>query len=110
VERTSEYAENLAAKEGRSLAPVGERLNRVEGERMNAEVFTVGWTDCGHDTWRRGIVLDPFAGSGTTLAVAAGHGRDAIGIDIDERNADLARQRVGMFLDVEHFTKNGAVA
>jgi site-specific DNA-methyltransferase (adenine-specific) len=62
---------------------------------------TLGWTDCGHDNYRAGIVLDPFAGSGTTLAVATGHGRDAIGIDIDERNADLARERVGMFLTVQ---------
>ena len=61
---------------------------------------TVGWTDCGHDSWRNGIVLDPFAGSGTTLAVATGHGRDAIGIDLDERNADLAAERIGMFLTV----------
>jgi hypothetical protein len=68
-------------------------------------VETIGWTDCGHNTWRSGVVLDPFAGSGTTLAVATGHGRDAIGIDIDERNADLALERVGpMFLTVEHFT------
>ena len=40
----------------------------------------------------------PAAFSGTTLAVATGHGRDAIGIDIDSRNADLALERVGMFL------------
>jgi len=61
---------------------------------------TVGWTDCGHNNYRRGIVLDPFAGSGTTLAVANGLGRDAIGIDLDARNADLARDRCGMFLTV----------
>lgn len=48
-----------------------------------------------------GVVLDPFAGSGTTLAVAHGHGRHAIGIDIDARNAALARERMGMFLTVE---------
>ena len=67
---------------------------------------TVGWSDCGHDTWRNGIVLDPFAGSGTTLAVATGHGRDAIGIDLDARNVDLAAERVGMFLtDVHHLTE-----
>jgi site-specific DNA-methyltransferase (adenine-specific) len=59
-----------------------------------------GWTDCGHDAWRNGIVLDPFAGSGTTLMVATGHGRDAIGIDLDERNAALASERCGMFLKV----------
>ena len=50
---------------------------------------TLGWTDCGHDTYAPGTVLDPFAGSGTTLAVAALHGRNAIGIDIDSRNADM---------------------
>jgi hypothetical protein len=61
---------------------------------------TTGWTDCGHEDYRRGIVLDPFAGSGTTLAVANGLGRDAVGIDLDARNADLARKRCGMFLDV----------
>ena len=60
------------------------------------------------DHFRRGIVLDPFAGSGTTLAVATGLGRDAVGIDIDERNADLARERVGMFLTVAPL--NGAAA
>jgi DNA modification methylase len=56
------------------------------------------WSDCGHNDWRNGVVLDPFAGSGTTLEVATGHGRDAIGVDLDPRNLDLARQRIGMFL------------
>lgn len=72
-----------------------------EHGRATKIVTTTGWADCGHNTWRTGVVLDPFAGSGTTLAVAQGHGRDAIGIDLDERNADLARERVGMFLEVE---------
>jgi DNA modification methylase len=48
--------------------------------------------------WRPGLILDPFAGSGTTLSVATGHGHDAIGIDINARNADLSRNRVGPFL------------
>jgi site-specific DNA-methyltransferase (adenine-specific) len=68
-------------------------------ERITA-VETLGWTDCGHDAWRTGIVLDPFAGSGTTLEAAQAVGRHAIGIDLDDRNADLARQRVGMFMEV----------
>lgn len=63
-------------------------------------VETLGWTDCGHDDWRTGNVLDPFAGSGTTIEAAQAVGRHAIGIDLDERNADLARERVGMFLEV----------
>lgn len=70
---------------------------------------TLGWTDCGHDDWRTGVALDPFAGSGTTLAVATGHGRDAIGIDIDDRNADLAIDRVGpLYMTVEHHAAKGA--
>lgn len=52
-----------------------------------------------------GIILDPFAGSGTTLAVAFGNGRSSIGIDLDPRNADLARQRVGMWLEVDEPTE-----
>lgn len=57
-----------------------------------------GWTDCGHDDWRPGLVLDPFAGSGTTLSVATGHGHDAIGFDLDSRNAVLAWERIGPFM------------
>lgn len=71
--------------------------------RYATERTTTGWTvcDCPTPTYRRGVVLDPFAGSGTTLAVATGLGRDAIGIDIDARNADLAMGRVGpMLLEV----------
>ena len=79
---------------------------RGTGHRVSSEYETVGWSDCGHDTWRNGIVLDPFAGSGTTLAVATGHGRDAIGIDIDERNANLAQERIGMFLTVTDTRKD----
>jgi SAM-dependent methyltransferase len=67
-----------------------------------SERVTLGWSDCGHDDYRPGLVLDPFAGTGTTLAVAHGHGRDAIGIDIDSRSAELARDRVGpLFLVVQ---------
>ncbi len=47
-----------------------------------------------------GTILDPFGGSGTTAMVATGHGRNCISIDIDSRNADLHRERVGMFLTV----------
>lgn len=60
---------------------------------------TIGWTDCGHDSYRRGVVLDPFGGSGTTGMVAEQRGRDSILIDIDERNVTLARERIGMFLE-----------
>jgi tRNA G10 N-methylase Trm11 len=48
-----------------------------------------------------GTVLDPYAGSGTTLDAAHSLGRNGVGIDLDERNAELAQDRLGMFpLDV----------
>lgn len=47
-----------------------------------AQRVTVGWTDCGHDAFGPGVVLDPFVGTGTTLKVAAELGRHGIGIDL----------------------------
>lgn len=48
-----------------------------------AKRVTVGWTDCGHGRFQRGVVLDPFMGTGTTLEVAAGLHRSAIGSDLE---------------------------
>jgi DNA modification methylase len=39
------------------------------------------------------VVLDQFMGSGTTLKVAKEHGRKCIGIEIDERFAEVAAKR-----------------
>ena len=43
-----------------------------------------------------GTVLDPFCGSGTTLAVAAKNGRNGIGIDVRQSQIDLTRRRLGV--------------
>lgn len=48
---------------------------------------------CG-TAWRRGVVLDPFIGSGTTAVVAERLQRDWIGIDINADFAAMTRQRV----------------
>lgn len=53
---------------------------------------------------RRGIVLDPFAGSGTTLDAAVTMGRDAIGIELLDDHAHLAGDRLGMLVQMEHGT------
>ena len=39
-------------------------------------------------------VLDPFAGTGTTIQAAIATGRDAIGIEIEESTADIARKEI----------------
>jgi DNA modification methylase len=44
---------------------------------------TAGWTSCECEAGCvRGVVLDPFMGTGTTLRTANAMGRDAIGIDL----------------------------
>lgn len=47
-----------------------------------AKKETVGWTDCGHGTPARAVVLDPFMGTGTTLKTATAMGRNAVGVDL----------------------------
>lgn len=91
--------------------------NKIQREGLAARTTTTtGWTTCGcpgtdgirHDGyhtgtgWRPGVVLDPFAGSGSTLIMAGGLSRDAIGIDLDSRNADLAVERLGMFVEIDY--------
>ena len=84
----------------------GERIKTPSGPSgFCASYETLGWTDCGHDNYRPGVVLDPFAGTGTTLAVADLHGRDAIGIDIDERNHALYPARLAEVCKALHGVK-----
>ncbi len=72
----------------RKIAQPGTLMENMR-QRTEAQVSTLGWSDCGHDNYRHGRVLDAFAGTGTTLAVAEHHGRDAIGFDLDPRNRDV---------------------
>jgi site-specific DNA-methyltransferase (adenine-specific) len=91
-------ADDTGRDEQSNVARLGQKHAPERGWEYDRT--TTGWTDCGHDSFRTGVVLDPFAGSGTTIEAAQAVGRHAIGFDLDDRNADLARQRVGMFLEV----------
>ena len=45
-------------------------------------------------------ILDPFGGTGTTALVAENLGRDCVLIEINPEYCQMARERVGMFLEV----------
>jgi predicted RNA methylase len=65
---------------------------------------TDGWSqacDCptAGDYTESGIVLDPFAGAGTTALVAKRLGRRFIGIDLNPEYVAMAQRRVGVDVD-----------
>jgi hypothetical protein len=58
---------------------------------------TTGWQPtctCQNSGKGRCIVLDPFAGSGTTLYVAERYGRDSVGIELSEEYCKLIHKRM----------------
>jgi DNA modification methylase len=61
-----------------------------------------GWEsacDCETDETEPGIVLDPFAGAGTTCLVAKDLGRRFVGIDLNPEYVAMAQKRVGVTVD-----------
>lgn len=75
-----------------------ERRSETAGFRARLErrSVTVGWRpacSCAASS-EPAVVLDPFAGSGTTLAVAARLGRRAIGVELKPDYIELIERRV----------------
>jgi hypothetical protein len=65
-------------------------------DRTRKHVETLGFSPgCTHDLQAvPGVVLDPFAGSGTTLMVALRLGRRALGIELSPSYCEMARARI----------------
>ena len=75
------------------------RPARYEGKYSGGQRYhsydTIGWSDCGcGEGWVGGVVLDPFAGSGTALRVARKLGRRFIGIEINQEYAAMCERRL----------------
>jgi DNA modification methylase len=63
---------------------------------MVNEVRTIGWKPtCTHpDDTGRSVVLDPFAGAGTTGVVSLRHDRSFVGCELNPAYVEMARRRI----------------
>jgi site-specific DNA-methyltransferase (adenine-specific) len=50
-------------------------------------------------SYKNDVILDPFAGSGTTLVAAEILGRKWLGVELSENYSKIAKERVQYFID-----------
>jgi len=70
---------------------------RPEGlkKRIINNPIEIGYTDCGcNSEFSGGMILDPFAGAGTTGVVAIKNNRQFIGIELNPEYIEMARKRI----------------
>jgi len=92
-----EYDEQRGSKRvfGKYTGDAEKSGRQDTGGKYTAKMpVTTGWTSCECKKWRPGIVLDPFAGSGTTGEVAIKLGRDFIGIDLYDEYHNIMIERL----------------
>ena len=87
-------------KSGKDNDPNKQLHTRDPQRHIIKDIKTIGWTDCGCNAgWNKGIVLDPFAGSGTTCLVAKKLGIRYIGIEISPAYCKMAEQRLNQIAE-----------
>lgn len=105
------------ASRGRHYGDIGAHVYRDDGTRLARSVIKIPSVRGGiHETQKpvdlvelmirygcppAGLVLDPFAGSGSTLEAARRAGRRAVGIEWREECADAAATRLASQLPLE---------
>jgi hypothetical protein len=76
-------------------SPTKRSVSELYAESLAKEKIFQGYSDCGCNAgFRPGVVLDPFAGSGTTLEEAIRQGKDYIGIELKDDYIDLIEKRL----------------
>ena len=93
--RTPDRPGRVQGREGDTITKAHGPDGR-DGKRHRVVVQTTGWAPpcaCGAPV-KPCVVLDPFAGSGTTCAVAKSLGRDFIGIELNEDYRSLSDKRI----------------
>jgi site-specific DNA-methyltransferase (adenine-specific) len=84
----------------------GEALRLASGERAHKQQSPVALLlrIILSSTMPGNIVLDPFAGTGTTLVVSKQLRRISLGFEIDPKNASLIRERLGALREADSVT------
>jgi DNA modification methylase len=82
--------------EGRTTNGPRGRTTERRGFSVRAvrSTSTEGFTDCGHNAYEPGVVLDPFAGACTTLVVARRLGRQSVGIELNADYCAMGAERL----------------
>lgn len=62
--------------------------------RQSSGVARAPACECGSRSFKRGLILDPFMGAGTTGVAAQRHNRDWLGIELNPRYRTLANARI----------------
>jgi DNA modification methylase len=78
----------------------GDKIRKLSGKEYNEQSSsrTIGWKPgcaCPDHQPVPCVVLDPFLGSGTTVAAARQLGRHGVGCELNPSYAELARVRIG---------------
>jgi len=96
---------DVAYQFGRGYLPKGRRVLSEETRAASKGKAEISWHPCprnsSHVSWLvftqvgpSRLILDPFAGSGTTLIAAKINGCEYIGIEIDPEYARLTKKRI----------------
>lgn len=88
-------AEAAWMNKGYGVYIYSEHVTKIQSERKHPTQKPVGlmkWSIEKSNT--KGLIVDPFVGSGTILVAAKELGRQAIGIEIEERYCEIAAERL----------------
>ena len=104
----SRIVEMVPYDDGRGRGSIGKRkfignltpeeLLRNSGRRDTGQPYiprkpvTKGWTDL-DESWRPGVLLDPFAGTGSTLEAGLRMGRSVIAVELYKKNCNVIEAR-----------------
>ena len=96
VRREGSKSRHVGKSAEKNRAGLATAFSGYEDGSIAPRFVTEGWRpSCAHDSAPRGgVVLDPFAGAGTTGLVANRLGREFVGIELNAQYAAMARDRI----------------